>query len=95
MACRTNGQTTHKVTGALARHDVRLDGVMAQRLQDAFRQSWHATTGEILAGANISLRLLRATTCGFEPGLPVRRTAFTPFARCFGCQFAAASTQYH
>lgn len=28
-----------------------VDGIMAQRLQDAFVQSWHAATGEILGGA--------------------------------------------
>lgn len=29
----------------------KVDGIMAQRLQDAFVQSWHAATGEILADA--------------------------------------------
>lgn len=28
-----------------------VSGILAQRLQDAFAQSWHAATGEILAGA--------------------------------------------
>lgn len=68
----------------------KVDGVMAQRLQDAFVQSWHATTGEILAGVEYFPAVTPSDDVRFVSLVASPSDGVHPIRTLFWMSFAAA-----